>query len=186
MWHCLHHSLHGPLWRSRFTFGSLPNAPLARPTQHSISCNTADWHHSAIVAPLLLCPCRRVQHRPVLWAEKETATRIPKVKDYIITAERTKTLGYIAKAWAHYNIALEGPPLSWIMYRVSVNVPKQSQTTLQCALNGAPIVPVNDTRTQCTTLTMRCGMLSTLKTNEGDGDKQFQKKDYSVTAKYTK
>ena len=38
------------------------------------------------------------------------------------------------------------------MYRLRVQCPNQSQTTLRCAQNGATIVPVNDTRTQCTTV----------------------------------
>ena len=32
----------------------------------------------------------------------------------------------------------------------------------------------------------RCGAPSTLKTSEEDGDKQSQRKDYSVTTGYTK
>ena len=41
-------------------------------------------------------------------------------KDYIITIEQLNTLGYIARAWAHYKITLEGPPLPRLMHRVRV------------------------------------------------------------------
>ena len=43
----------------------------------------------------------------------------PQRKDYIIAAEETNTPGYIAKAWAHYKITSKGPPLPWLMYRMS-------------------------------------------------------------------
>ena len=58
-----------------------------------------------------------------------------------------KLLGYIASAWIHYNTTIEGPPSPQLMYSVNLN---QSQTTFEYAQNGATIVPVNNTRTQCT------------------------------------
>ena len=53
----------------------------------------------------------------------------------------------------HNNITLsEVPLLPRLMYGVGFQFPKQSHATLQYAQNGATVVPVNDTRTQCTTL----------------------------------
>ena len=53
--------------------------------------------------------------------------------------------------WAHYITILEGPLLPCLTYKLRFHYPKQSHTTLQYAKNDATVVPVNDTRTQCTT-----------------------------------
>ena len=46
---------------------------------------------------------------------------------------------------------LEGPHSHIKCHRVKVFVSTNPQTRLQCAQDGAIVVPVNDTQTQCTT-----------------------------------
>ena len=73
---------------------------------------------------LVLRPRRAVQCRPVLWAERDANTKIPQKKDYIISKQnRLNAPGYIARAWAHYNV-LEGPHSHEKCHRVSVNCTK--------------------------------------------------------------
>ena len=60
--------------------------------------------------------------------------------------------GYIAKMWAHYSTMIEGPPIVHnIVHRVSKVYRKTIPTTLPYTANTAIVVPVNGTRTQCTT-----------------------------------
>ena len=93
-------------------------------------------------------PRRAVRRRPVLGQRER---RSPQRKDYIINKQsRLNVPGYIAKVWAHYT-HLEGLHSHIKCYRVKVFVQTNPQTRLQCAQDGAIVVPGNDTQTQCTT-----------------------------------
>ena len=54
-------------------------------------------------------------------------TNNPPIKDYIITLGSNKYLGYIAKAWVHYNTTIEGGPMSTILYKAGKMFTNQSQ-----------------------------------------------------------
>ena len=43
---------------------------------------------------------------------------IPKEKITLSLQDQKNTLGYFAKAWANYNIIIEGSPMSILLYRV--------------------------------------------------------------------
>ena len=47
---------------------------------------------------------------------------------------------------------IEGPPMSTILYTEQITIKKPIPTKLPHAQNYATVVPVNDTRTQCTTI----------------------------------
>ena len=61
---------------------------------------------------------------------------------------------------------LEGPHSHEKCHRVKVIVQTNPQTRLQCAQDGATVVPVNDTQTQCTTPIMRTFWYK-MRANEG-------------------
>ena len=56
---------------------------------------------------MVLCSCRVVRRPLVLWVEREAVSQS---KDYIIDKHNAlNALGYIARAWAHYNTFRRAP-----------------------------------------------------------------------------
>ena len=83
----------------------------------------------------MLCPRQMVQHHLVLWANKESAI-YQSLKKRLHNHSRytLNTLSCIARAWAHYKTTLEWDPHYHVLiYRVRVQCPNPSQTTLQYA-----------------------------------------------------
>ena len=86
--------------------------------------------------------------RPQYFGQRrETATRIPKRKYYIIT---TSSFKYLARMWAHYTIGIEGPQYPQCCTKM-LKCTKPILTKLPRAQNAATVVLVNSTRKQCRT-----------------------------------
>ena len=105
------------------------------------------WRQSQALNPSVTPPPSGSASPSTLGRERDG---FPKKRLHDQQQNRLNVPGYIAKAWAHYN-TFRGAPFPREMSQSEGNCTNQSPNQTAMRPDGAIVVPVNATRTQCTT-----------------------------------